>query len=152
MFLKWSIVKSTPEPKQQRKAYHLNDTWLLCDFKILFVRNTVIRFYQQITSVSQKTTSFFCHKTYKDQLTKEYISNKFDSNHPRQNSRTSCIVFIENRFSLEVLYRLHNSMTYFNKCFKIEIMLRQVTMSSSSSNVSSIFITAKFIYPFHNTT
>ena len=32
MLLKWSIVKSTSEPKPQRKAYHLKDTSLLCDF------------------------------------------------------------------------------------------------------------------------
>ena len=32
MLLKWSIVKSTSEPKPQRKAYHLKDTALLCDF------------------------------------------------------------------------------------------------------------------------
>ena len=31
MLLKWSIVKSTTEPKPQRKAYHLKDTSLLCD-------------------------------------------------------------------------------------------------------------------------
>ena len=33
MLLKWSIVKSTSEPNPQRKAYHLKDTSLLCDFK-----------------------------------------------------------------------------------------------------------------------
>ena len=33
MLLKWSIVKSTSEPKPQRKAYHLKDTSLLCNFK-----------------------------------------------------------------------------------------------------------------------
>ena len=32
MLLKWSIVKSTSEPKPQRKAHHLKDTLLLCDF------------------------------------------------------------------------------------------------------------------------
>ena len=32
MLLKWSILKSTSEPKPQRKAYHLKDTALLCDF------------------------------------------------------------------------------------------------------------------------
>ena len=32
VLLKWSIVKSTSEPKPQRKAYHLKDTLLLCDF------------------------------------------------------------------------------------------------------------------------
>ena len=32
MLLKWSIVKSTSEPKPQRKAYHLKDTSLLCDY------------------------------------------------------------------------------------------------------------------------
>ena len=32
MLLKWSILKSTSEPKPQRKAYHLKDTTLLCDF------------------------------------------------------------------------------------------------------------------------
>ena len=32
MLLKWSIVKSTSESKPQRKAYHLKDTSLLCDF------------------------------------------------------------------------------------------------------------------------
>ena len=32
MLLKWSIVKSTSEPKPQRKAYHLKDTSLLCNF------------------------------------------------------------------------------------------------------------------------
>ena len=32
MLLKWSIVKSTSESKPQRKAYHLKDTALLCDF------------------------------------------------------------------------------------------------------------------------
>ena len=32
MLLKWSTVKSTSEPKPQRKAYHLKDTSLLCDF------------------------------------------------------------------------------------------------------------------------
>ena len=32
MLLKWSISKSTSEPKPQRKAYHLKDTALLCDF------------------------------------------------------------------------------------------------------------------------
>ena len=46
MLLKWSIVKSTSEPKPQRKAYHLKDTSLLCDFKILFVRNLMICFYE----------------------------------------------------------------------------------------------------------
>ena len=29
--LEWSIVKSTSEPKPQRKAYHLKDTALLCN-------------------------------------------------------------------------------------------------------------------------
>ena len=46
MFLKWYIVKSTPEPKLPRKAYHLKDTTLLCDFYILFVRNPTICFYE----------------------------------------------------------------------------------------------------------
>ena len=32
MLLKWSILKSTSESKSQRKAYHLKDTALLCDF------------------------------------------------------------------------------------------------------------------------
>ena len=32
MLLKWSIIKSTSEPKPQRKAYHLKDTALLWDF------------------------------------------------------------------------------------------------------------------------
>ena len=32
MLLKWSILKSTSEPKPQRKAYHLKDTTLLYDF------------------------------------------------------------------------------------------------------------------------
>ena len=31
-FFKWSILKSTSEPKPQRKAYHLKDTALLYDF------------------------------------------------------------------------------------------------------------------------
>ena len=44
IILKWSIVKSTSEPKQQRKAYHLNDTSLLCDFEIL--RNPMTCFYE----------------------------------------------------------------------------------------------------------
>ena len=32
MLLKWFILKSTPEPKPQMKAYHLKDTALLCVF------------------------------------------------------------------------------------------------------------------------
>ena len=32
VLLKWSILKSTSESKPQRKAYHLKDTALLCDF------------------------------------------------------------------------------------------------------------------------
>ena len=46
ILLKWSIVKSTSEPKPQRKAYHLKDTSLLCDFEILFVLNLMICFYE----------------------------------------------------------------------------------------------------------
>ena len=46
MLLKWSIVKSTSEPKPQRKAYYFKDTALLCDFWILFVRNPMISFYE----------------------------------------------------------------------------------------------------------
>ena len=46
MLLKWSILKSSSVPKPQRKAYHLKDTALLCDFLILFVRNPMICFYE----------------------------------------------------------------------------------------------------------
>ena len=63
MLLKWSIVKSTSETKPQRKAYHLKDTSLLCDFKILFVRNLLICFYEKVNSISWKTI-FFCQKAH----------------------------------------------------------------------------------------
>ena len=64
MLLKWSIVKSTSDPKPQRKAYHLKDTALLWDFKIFFVRNPMICFYEWVYSISRKTISFFCQKAH----------------------------------------------------------------------------------------
>ena len=64
MFLKWSIMKRISVSKSQRKAYHLNDTGLLWDFKIPFVRNPMIRFNELVNIISRKTTSFVCQKAH----------------------------------------------------------------------------------------
>ena len=46
--------KYTPEPKPQRKAYHIKDTALLRDYHILFINNPMIyAFMKQVNSIGR---------------------------------------------------------------------------------------------------
>ena len=62
MFLQWSIVKSTSEPKTTKKSIssqgHSDFMWLLNPLS----SNPMIFFYEKVTSISQKNIPFFCPK------------------------------------------------------------------------------------------